>query len=73
MLFRCAPHAPATDHGHAATVSNGIKHLTVDIHCHIHVPAADALLNKLAPGAPPRAYGDVCDRAHLVSGHGAVG
>jgi aminocarboxymuconate-semialdehyde decarboxylase len=54
MLFRCAPHAPhapATGHGHghAATVGDGKKHFTVDIHCHIHVPEADALLNDLAP------------------------
>ena len=49
MLFRCAPLAPATDHGHAAKVNNGKKHFTVDIHCHIHVPEADALLNELAP------------------------
>ncbi len=44
MLFKCATHAPASDHGHAQTVSKGKKHFTVDIHCHVHVPDADAML-----------------------------
>lgn len=46
MLFKCANRAPATDHGHAATVSRTNKHLTVDIHCHVHVPEADDLLRE---------------------------
>lgn len=44
MFFKCATHAPASDHGHAETVSNANKHFTVDIHCHVHVPAADDML-----------------------------
>ncbi|CAN0408131.1 unnamed protein product, partial [Discosporangium mesarthrocarpum] len=36
-------HAPASDHGHAATASNAGKHLTVDIHCHVHVPEVDKM------------------------------
>jgi aminocarboxymuconate-semialdehyde decarboxylase len=44
MLFKCATHAPATDHGHRQTVTDGKKHFAVDIHCHIHVPAADAMV-----------------------------
>ncbi len=48
MLFTCSDpthnHAPAGDTGHHRTVTNGKKHFTVDIHCHLHVPAADAML-----------------------------
>ena len=44
MFFKCVPHAPASEHGHAERVSNGNKHFTVDIHCHMHVPEADAML-----------------------------
>ena len=43
MLFKCANHAPAADHGHSHTVKSGRKHLTVDIHCHVHIPAVDAM------------------------------
>lgn len=43
MLFRCAAHAPADDHGHRHTVSRDRTHLTVDIHCHVHVPEADTM------------------------------
>lgn len=46
MLYRCANRAPAADHGHAATVRRGNKYLTVDIHCHVHVPEADDLLRE---------------------------
>lgn len=48
MLFTCAHHAPADTGGHAYTARKGKKHFTVDIHCHIHVPAADARLAELA-------------------------
>ena len=51
MLFKCANRAPADDHGHAATVSRAGKHLTVDIHCHVHVPEADDLLRERTRGA----------------------
>ena len=47
MLFTCGPHghrAPAADHGHTHQARNGKKHFTVDIHCHVHVPEADAML-----------------------------
>ena len=44
MFFKCATHAPASDHGHTESVSNANKHFTVDIHCHVHVPAADEML-----------------------------
>ena len=58
MLFTCAPHAshaphsPADDHGHAQTVTDGRKHFTIDIHCHIHVPETDALTDGLKPKDP---------------------
>ena len=41
-----AAHAPA---GHAHTVSDGKKHFTVDIHCHLHVAEADEMLKSLCP------------------------
>ena len=46
MLFKCASHAPSDDHGHShsQTISNGNKHLTVDIHCHVHIPEVDAMV-----------------------------
>ena len=46
MLFKCAHHAPATGHGHshARTVKRDKKHITVDIHCHVHVPEADKMV-----------------------------
>ena len=56
MFFKCqapghvhhnqAVHAPA---GHAQTVSDGKKHFTVDIHCHLHVAEADEMLKSLSP------------------------
>ena len=56
MFFKCqapghvhhnqAAHAPA---GHAQTVSDGKKHFTVDIHCHLHVAEADEMLKSLSP------------------------
>jgi len=57
MLFTCAPHAPADGRGHGhqhrhrhgQTVGKGGKFFTVDIHCHMHVPEADARLKELMP------------------------
>ncbi|MDH5748155.1 MAG: amidohydrolase [Rhodospirillales bacterium] len=58
MLFKCANHAPASDHGHATTVNQGKKHFTVDIHCHVHVPEADKMLQEIMPEATGRASVD---------------
>lgn len=48
MLFTCSNpahnHAPGGDTGHHRTVTDGKKHFTVDIHCHVHVPEADTML-----------------------------
>ncbi len=47
MLFRCAPQAPAggpAASGSGRTVKRDRKHLTVDIHCHLHVPEADEMV-----------------------------
>ena len=53
MFFKCSPHAPADEgapgHAHAQTVARDNKHFTVDIHCHIHVPEADKMLQALSP------------------------
>ena len=48
MFFKCANHSPA-DHSHGQTVSRNNKYFTVDIHCHIQVPEADAMLKQLVP------------------------
>ena len=48
MFFKCANHAPA-DQAQGQTVSRNNKHFTVDIHCHIQVPEADAMLKQLVP------------------------
>ena len=67
MFFKCPPfghahHSPATlapaDEGHSQHISNGKKHFTVDIHCHIHVPAADQMLKNLSPGETGRSMVD---------------
>ena len=54
IAFQGAPHAvhlrpsrAADTGGHAYAARRGKKHFTVDIHCHIHVPAADARLAEL--------------------------
>ena len=54
-FHRCAPatsvnRAPATDHSHTVTATDGRKHFTVDIHCHMLVPAAVEMV-KSVPGA----------------------
>ena len=46
MLFKCSHHGPATDHGHGQTVKRDNKHLTVDIHCHVHVPECDDMVSE---------------------------
>ena len=51
MFFRCASHAPA-DHGHGQTVTDGKKHFTMDIHCHVHVQEAADIIQELS-GPPP--------------------
>ena len=67
MFFKCSPfghfyqnhiaHAPANE-GHGETVTNGKKHFTVDIHCHIHVPEADEMLKTLSPDYTGRSMVD---------------
>ncbi|MFI4975381.1 MAG: amidohydrolase family protein [Caulobacterales bacterium] len=44
QVFTCAPRAAATDHGHAVRVRRNGRSAVIDIHCHIAVPAADALI-----------------------------
>ena len=62
MLFTCSnpghkhTHAPAADHGQ--TVTNGKKHFTVDIHCHVHVPEADAMLKDVQAADQKNLYVD---------------
>ena len=61
MFFKCATHAPASDHGHAQTVSRGKKHFTVDIHCHVHVPDADAMLANASAADQGKTYGEAIE------------
>ena len=66
MFFKCANHAPADvpGHGHShgpQTVRKDKKFFTVDIHCHIHVHKADAMLESL-----PKLYGGAVDNNPLT-------
>ena len=57
MLYRCGPHtahAPAADFGQAPAAAKGdTSYFTVDLHCHLHVLEADALLEGVEPGGQP--------------------
>ena len=51
MLFKCghnhahgAHHAPASDAGARAARVDQLGVRTVDIHCHLHVPEVDSML-----------------------------
>ncbi|MEE2746714.1 MAG: amidohydrolase family protein [Pseudomonadota bacterium] len=67
MFFKCSSTGSA-NHGHIARApaemghqiktTNGKKHFTVDIHCHIHVPAADRMLENLSPEFTQRSMVD---------------
>jgi aminocarboxymuconate-semialdehyde decarboxylase len=49
MLFKCGPRrAPASDHGASRVTVEKLGVRTVDIHCHLHVPEADALVKDVA-------------------------
>jgi aminocarboxymuconate-semialdehyde decarboxylase len=61
MLFTCKPHsAAAVRPASRKVVKRGRKSLAVDLHCHIHTPAADELAKQaMAPGVDQMArYGD---------------
>ena len=45
MLYRCTPQSATNDHGHSQVIKGNHKHLTVDIHCHVHVPECDAMVD----------------------------
>ena len=52
MLYKCGhtTHAPATDYGQAPGAAKGdTSYFTVDLHCHLHVLEADALLEGVTP------------------------
>jgi aminocarboxymuconate-semialdehyde decarboxylase len=51
MFYRCAPHAAAADHGHSYLLGHGKKHFTVDIHCHVALPAINAIFEGIEPSA----------------------
>ena len=52
MFFKCAHHAPASEIGQLVT--NGRKHFSVDIHCHVHVPETDVFLAEKIPDTSGR-------------------
>ena len=60
MLFNCAPHAGAgSGTTHRKVVKRGNKSLAVDLHCHVHTPAADEIAKKSDKQADVTArYGD---------------
>jgi aminocarboxymuconate-semialdehyde decarboxylase len=61
MLFTCKPRAAAAARpASRKVVKRGRKRLAVDLHCHIHTPAADDLARQAtAPGVDQMArYGD---------------
>ena len=54
MLFTCAPRSCAASRpASRKTVSSGRKTLSVDLHCHIHTPAADELAERTGKLADP--------------------
>jgi len=53
MLYKCVHHAPANEQGHAHPGTRQVKHLTVDIHCHVHVLEADNMISTLPEGERP--------------------
>jgi aminocarboxymuconate-semialdehyde decarboxylase len=60
MLFNCAPHTgAASGTTHRKVVKRGNKSLAVDLHCHVHTPAADEIAKKSDKQADVTArYGD---------------
>ncbi len=52
QLFRCSPHAPETGHG-AMVARKGRRSKTIDIHCHLAVAEADALVAPHYPKDRP--------------------
>ncbi len=61
MLFTCAPRAAAaTRPASRKVVKRGAKSFAVDLHCHVHTPAADEVAKKTQqPAADPIArYGN---------------
>jgi aminocarboxymuconate-semialdehyde decarboxylase len=61
MLFTCAPRVSAASRPAARkSVKRGNKSFAVDLHCHVHTPAADEIAKKSeSPAADPLArYGD---------------
>jgi aminocarboxymuconate-semialdehyde decarboxylase len=60
MLFNCAPHgSTASGATHRKVVKRGKRSLAVDLHCHVHTPAADEIAKKSDKQADVTArYGD---------------
>jgi len=53
MLFTCAPRSvAATRPASRKVVKRGNKSLAVDLHCHVHTPAADAIAQQSAAPKP---------------------
>lgn len=60
MLFNCAPHgSTASGTARRRIVKRGNQSLAVDLHCHVHTPAADEIAKKNEKTADVTArYGD---------------
>jgi len=53
MMYTCAPSGGAASHSsRRKVVKRGNKSLAVDLHCHVHVPEAEAIAKQTA--VPPR-------------------
>jgi len=60
MMYTCAPSGGAASHSsHRKVVKRGNKTLSVDLHCHVHVPEAAAIAKQTAvpPGDPLAQFG----------------
>jgi aminocarboxymuconate-semialdehyde decarboxylase len=67
MLFTCKPRSSAASRGAASRkiVKRGKKSLSVDLHCHVHTPAADELAKKSEKSADPMTrYNNPRTQAH---------
>src|SRR5262245_7953003 len=61
MMYSCAPRTAAAPRAavRTKTIRRGSKTLAVDLHCHVHTPAADEIAGKSEQSTDPTArYGN---------------
>lgn len=65
MLFTCRPRScAATRGGDRRVVTRNRKSLAVDLHCHVHTPAADEIAKAAQHGDALKRYGNKRTEAH---------